>query len=103
MTTNPTQNWEEELENLLRGNRSRGWLSGTPLSKIKSLITRVESSAIERTRKECVDLAVGMKQTSPNPLKAELVHNKDERNRAYYNKGYNQALTDYQEALQAKV
>lgn len=58
------------------------------------------SSALLARDKHWIEVGNMMLQSSPNPLKQELVHNKGEADRMKYNAGYNRGIKDFIKRLE---
>ena len=67
--------------------------------RVRKIVDAIQK-LLTSDRLSLVEWAKTKKQTSPNELKADVVHSKNERNAMYFNKGYNQALTDILTHLQ---
>ncbi len=88
VTPTPTdsEEWVEELK-LMIARQGNGVSMNQCIEKVRSLL----HSERERVAEAIENIKP---RNQPNPLKAELAHNKEERNAMYYNRGYNQALKD---------
>ena len=92
----------EKQEKTLGSSEGRIYYDATAQDELALVFENWLRQTLTSDRLSLVEWAEMRKQTSPNELKADVAHNKNERNAMYFNKGYNSALTDIISRLKLK-
>lgn len=65
-----------------------------------ALVLFAEANILHEQTLKALEEALPPIQTSPNELRAEIAHNKVERGRMYFNRGFNEALVKVRSLIQ---